>query len=105
MHGVATRRKRVEVSVQDFADFFAEKRQGAGAYSCPVCGSQHFVVALNHQQGPAQLTLNILPPPGVVIQQHHSYFSMSCTNCGRAEFFHTGVVTQWKQWRPAPVAY
>lgn len=89
----------MDITLQDFANFFMEKRGDQGPYECPVCRSQHFVVSLNYQAAPAELAIGIQPPPGIVLPGHHSYFAFSCTNCGHADFFNAGSVRAWKEAR------
>lgn len=84
-----------DLTYQDFVDFFEAKRKGT--YSCPFCGSVHFVPAMDLSGTvPGELVVQLQPAPGIVMPASHNYFAIACTNCGRSDFFHVNQVMQWK---------
>lgn len=86
-----------DLSRKDFVDFLTEK--GNGSYKCTFCG--HGELAFNVVEGtnapedgvrtPAVVTTPLGNGPGV-----HSFYSVSCTNCGNTLFFHQNQVRIWK---------
>lgn len=65
---------------------------GHGAYKCTFCG--HTVYRKNIGEGknapPGELRFT---PEGA--DGYHPFYSISCGNCGRADFFHENLVTAW----------
>jgi predicted nucleic-acid-binding Zn-ribbon protein len=89
-----------DVSYQDFVAFFEAKKKGI--YECAFCGSQHFIPAQAMTPGQVgELSIQMIPSPGIVMSGYHSFFSIVCTNCGRIDLFHSATVRNWKAARDA----
>jgi predicted nucleic-acid-binding Zn-ribbon protein len=92
----------VQISQDDFVAFFEAKK--TGTYKCPVCSHENF--RLNGVVTPPPgspmwpmglMTLqvsDVLPGPAVA---QHTFLSFSCSNCGRADFFHIRQFEQWME--------
>jgi predicted nucleic-acid-binding Zn-ribbon protein len=89
------------VSQEDFIRFFEAMKNGT--YKCPFCGHERFgvnlVAAIPSSPRPesptAVLSLQASIDPDGLPLGPHQFYSFSCLNCGRSDFFHRNQVWAW----------
>lgn len=79
-------------TLKDFEEFFLAKKNGT--YKCTFCGKQEFAVNLVSDRIVAKHSIPSTASDGVLTHEH-DFYSISCTNCGHADFFHNNQVKAW----------
>jgi predicted nucleic-acid-binding Zn-ribbon protein len=88
-----------DVSATDFFRFLREVRAGK-PYECTYCGNGSYRYNEGARTGtvpvpPGKLTL---VPEGAA--NGHPFYSISCSRCGRSDFFHLSAVADWIKANP-----
>lgn len=80
----------------EFIQFFEEKKKGV--YLCPVCSNHAFSINVAEPPG---VDISNAPPAELTIpttkQGTHSFYCLSCSNCGHSTFFHRHQFDDWKK--------
>jgi hypothetical protein len=87
--------RKMAATREEFIQFFEEKKKGI--YLCPVCSSHVF--AINVAEPPTSDITNA--PPGMLVIPTtnvgtHTFYCLSCSNCGTTTFLHTNQFDAWK---------
>jgi hypothetical protein len=93
------------ISGENIERFLMAKRPSG--YVCSFCGNPKFLMnggrpvpGLNPE--PVELALPYTDPrPNVESGEHH-FYSIVCSNCGRADFFHLNQINAWLNENPKP---
>ena len=92
------------VNIPLFDEFFRAKKNGT--YKCPVCAHENFVANI-HTSAPVppgtppdrvNVALLSIPSQGDLYMPAvgtHSFYSITCTNCGHTDLFHKAQFDIW----------
>jgi predicted nucleic-acid-binding Zn-ribbon protein len=80
------------VTHKEFVEFFEEKKRGI--YLCPVCANHHFVI--NVGEPPASGNEEDAVLSEFQLGGGHSFYALSCSNCGATTFIHRGQFDRWR---------
>ena len=90
------------VSIADFSKYFAAQK--SGTYKCVFCANEQFIanaVSLPSASDGSPSLAALLIVPTVANREdtsfagNHTFYSISCTKCGRSDFFHSNQVEGW----------
>ena len=87
------------MEISEFREFFEEKKRDS-VYVCIFCGNAGFSVGTYGPTAPqtaALLSAAFAPwSPAPSDTLPHTFYSISCDNCGRTDFFHVNQIDAWK---------
>lgn len=78
------------LTVKQINEFLVAKNIGL---RCPLCRSDSFGINGGGAQEPSEAAVFELIAP--IENGVHSFFSISCANCGHSYFFHTRTIDAW----------